>query len=157
MNKLGYIGFLYGEKENSGLERQEKNCKSFILSYSAEKPLLYSNAKITIGNKTIETNKAIWDTGATITAISHEVSSYLGASPKEAGTAISATDRSVRNIYLATIELPGDIVLHDVEIWDIGLDGYAAEVIIGMDIISRGRLVVETVNGVPTFSFCIEV
>lgn len=118
--------------------------------------MLYSNAKITIGNKIIETNKAIWDTGATITAISHAVSNYLSVLLKESGTVISATDRSERDIYLATIELPRGIVFRDMEVWDIGLDSYAAEVIIGMDIISKGRLIVEMVNGVPTFSFSVE-
>lgn len=154
MERFGYVGIIDGMKSN--IKTPEKRQKSFILSYGTEKPLLYSNAKITIGNKTIETNKAIWDTGATITAISSAVSKRIGAMPVESGTTISATDRSDSNIYLATIELPGDIVLHNVEVWDISLDDYAAEVIIGMDIISRGRLIVETVNGVPTFSFSIE-
>lgn len=94
--------------------------------------------------------------GATITAISSAVSRQFGVLPIEEGTAISATDCSESNIYLATIELPGGIVLHDVEVWDVSLDSYAAEVVIGMDIISRGRLVVENVRGVPTFSFSIE-
>ena len=68
MERFGYIGIMDGIKRN--VKAAEKSQKTFILSYNAEKPLLYSNAKITIGNKTIETNKAIWDTGATITAIS---------------------------------------------------------------------------------------
>lgn len=154
MERFGYIGIMDGIKRN--VKAAEKSQKTFILSYNAEKPLLYSNAKITVGNKTIETNKAIWDTGATITAISSAASKKFGASPVESGTTISATDRSASNIYLATVELPGDIVLHNIEVWDISLDDYAAEVIIGMDIISRGRLIVETVRGVPTFSFSIE-
>ena len=154
MERFGYVGIIDGMKSN--IKTPEKRQKSFILSYGTEKPLLYSNAKITIGNKTIETNKAIWDTGATITAISSAVSKQIGAEPVESGTTISATDRSDSNIYLATIELPGDIVLHNVEVWDISLDDYAAEVVIGMDIISKGRLVVETVNGIPMFSFSIE-
>ena len=37
----------------------------------------------------------------------------------------------------------------------MSLSDYAADVIIGMDIISQGKLVVEIQNGIPTFSFTI--
>lgn len=52
--------------------------------------------------------------------------------------------------------LPGGIIFHDVEVWDVDLAFHGADVVIGMDIISQGRLVVETVHGIPMFSFEIE-
>lgn len=150
LKKTGYIGILDGIKK----QRQEK--KTFTLLYDKEKPVLYSYAKILIGDRVIATDKAMWDTGATITAISHSAAKNLDTTPSDTGTSISATDRSDSDIYLATLELPGGIVFHDVEVWDVDLSDHGAEVVIGMDIISRGRFIVETVNGIPMFSFSIE-
>lgn len=155
--KLGYTGLLNGVKKGSDSSSEKKDTrKSFTLLYNPDKPILYSYAKITIGKRTIATDKAMWDTGATITVISHSTAKQFDAAPDEVGTSISATDRTDSDIYLATVELPGGIILHDIEVWDVDLSDHGAEVIIGMDIISRGRLVVETVNGIPMFSFSIE-
>ncbi|MDO5346558.1 MAG: retropepsin-like aspartic protease [Lachnospiraceae bacterium] len=157
MRKTGFTGTLIGTKENDKqLDLKHERCKSFSLSYNPEKPILYSYAKITIGDRTIITDKAMWDTGATITVISHATANQFDATPNEVGTSISATDRSDSDIYLATIELPGGIVFHNAEVWDVDLSDHGAEVVIGMDIISRGKLVVETVYGVPMFTFSIE-
>lgn len=157
MRKIGYMGILDGTKKNiSDSVKMERTCKSFTLLYDPKKPILYSYAKITIGDQTIATDKAMWDTGATITVISHAIAEKIEVEPDETGTSISATDRSDSDIYLATVELPGGIIFRDVEMWDVDLSDHGAEVVIGMDIISRGRLVVETVNGIPMFSFSIE-
>lgn len=155
--KIGYLGIL--DKVKNGAEPAAPaadSCKSFTLSYDPDDPKLYSYAKITVGDKTFITDKALWDTGATITAISYAVARELDALPSDTGISISATDRSDSDIYLATVELPGGIVFHDVELWDIDLADHGAEIVIGMDIISRGTLVIGTTDGLPTFSFRID-
>lgn len=156
--KIGYFGTLdkvRNQDQSDAGHRHKK--KSFTLSYDPDDPKLYSSAKITIRDQTIYTDKALWDTGATISAISHSTARQFDALPSESGTSISATSRSDSDIYLATVELPGGIVFHDVEMWDVDLSDHGAEVVIGMDIISRGRLTVETIHGVPTFSFDTEI
>lgn len=150
MRKTGYIGVLTGEKKTT-LKK-----KSFRLLYDKDKPILYSYAKVTVGDKIIATDKAMWDTGATITAISHAMAEEAEAVAFDSGTSVSATDRKGSDIYLATVELPSGIIFRNVEVWDIDLTYHGADVVIGMDIISQGRLVVETVNGIPMFSFEIE-
>lgn len=150
MERIGYVG-MFG-----GIKRVPKKKKSFKLLYDKEKPVLYSYAKITIGDKVFATDKAMWDTGATITIATHRIAKEFDADPVDTGTSISATDRSDSDIYLATLELPGGIVFENVEVWDIDLEVHNADIVIGMDIISQGRLVVETVNGIPMFSFEIE-
>lgn len=155
--RIGYTGFLSGAKnEAKQPEGTTRKQKSFSLSYDPSKPILYSYAKVTIGDKTIITDKAMWDTGATITVISHAMANQFNQIPNETGTSISATDRNDADIYLATVELPGGIVFHDTEVWDVDLSDHGAGVVIGMDIISQGKLVVENVNGIPMFSFYIE-
>lgn len=154
MKKIGYVGVLTGIRKNE--KEKPDNRKSFTLLYDPEKPILYSSAKVTIGGKTIFTDKAIWDTGATMTFISHATAERFGTVPDDHGTSISATDRNDADIYLATVELPGGIIFRDIEVWDVDLSHHGAEVVIGMDIISKGKLVVETVNNIPTFSFSIE-
>ena len=156
--KIAYFGTLdkvVDRRQSSAGHCRKK--KSFTLSYDPDDPKLYSSAKITIGGQTVYTDKALWDTGTTISAISHSTARQFDAPPSESGTSISATSRSDSDIYLATIELPGGIIFHDVEMWDVDLSDHGAEVVIGMDIISRGRLTVETIHGVPTFSFDTEI
>ncbi len=148
--KVGYCSLLTKDSVTKPKQR-----KTFTLSYDLNKPLLYSMAKITVNGKTLSTDRAIWDTGATITAFSNKIAEFLGASASESGVSISASNKGESNIYHATIELPGGIVFKDVEIWGMSLSDYAADVIIGMDIISQGKLVVEIQNGIPTFSFTI--
>lgn len=155
--RTGHLGILIGTKNTAERPAAASSMRrSFALSYDPEEPKLYSSAKVTINGKTISTDKAMWDTGATITAISHATAERYHAVPYDSGISISATDRSDADIYLATIELPGGIIFHDVEVWDFSLSHIDAEVIIGMDIISQGKLVVETVNGIPMFSFSME-
>lgn len=150
MKRTGYIGVI------DGVKKAPKEKKSFRLLYDKEKPILYSYAKIAIGDKVFATDKAVWDTGVTITIAAHRIARELPADPAGTGTSISATDRSDSDIYLATLELPGGIVFENIEVWDIDLEVHNADIVIGMDIISQGRLVVETVNGIPMFSFEIE-
>jgi len=155
--KKGYLGYLSGTKDGrKAKEETLPTIKGFKLSYDKEHPCLYSAVKITVGDKVIVADKALWDTGATMTCIQHSMTKKLEGKPKESGSSISATDRRDSDIYLGTVELPGGIVFHDIGIWDIALEDLEAEVIIGMDIISRGRLVVETVDGMPMFSFTAE-
>lgn len=152
--KVGYIGSVIGIKHGETTKKEPRK-KAFTLQYNPDDPRLYSPARITIGGKTIETENALWDTGATIIAISHKTAGKFDEKPAEIGTGISATDKVDSAIYRGTVELPGGIVFHDVDIWDIDLSAHGADVVIGMDIISRGKLVVETVNGIPTFSFSV--
>lgn len=153
--KVGYLGLLDGVKKETPPIKRTRT-KSFALTYDLEKPMLYSHAEVTICGKTIATNRAIWDTGATISALSKRMEEKVGALPDEEGIMHGATGNSDSNIYCATVELPGGIVFRDVDMWGIGLPGLDVDVVIGMDIISRGKLVVETVGGVPMFSFSVE-
>ena len=148
--KIGYCSLLTKESVTNN-----KRNKTFTLSYDLEKPLLYSMARITVNGKVFSTDKAIWDTGATITAFSNQIAEQLNASALESGISISASDTGESNIYRATIELPGGIIFRDTEIWGFPLSDFAADVVIGMDIIFQGKLVVEMQNGIPIFSFTI--
>lgn len=155
--RIGYLGMLDRPKNNTKpLTASQSTKKSFSLSYDPDDLRLFSSAKVTIGDKTFFTDKAMWDTGSTITAISHATAQQYHAIPNETGTSISATDRLDADIYQATIELPGGIVFRDIDLWDISLSHLDVEIVIGMDIISQGKLLVETVNGTPMFSFSIE-
>ena len=155
--RIGYSGILNGAKNNTKpVTASQSTKRAFSLSYDPNNLRLFSSAKITIGDKTLFTDKAMWDTRATITAISHATAQQYNAAPNETGTSISATDRLDTDIYQATVELPGGIVFRDIDVWHISLSYLDVEIVIGMDIISQGKLVVETVNDVPMFSFSIE-
>ena len=149
-NKAGMLGILDGYKTH---QYNQKIQKSFRLSYDQDELKLFSKAKITSSDKIYETDRAIWDTGASITAISHAGARKLAAAPSERGTTISATDLCTSDIYLATVELPGGIVFKDIELWDVDLSDAQYDVVIGMDIISRGDLHVISSTGSHAFYF----
>lgn len=144
--KTGHLGIIDGK-------RTAPKTNTFSLAYDSEQLKLLSPAKIEVGNKTILTDKAVWDTGANITMVSEKVTGKLSGDPvEEADThGIGGTDKT--RIYMGNVEFPGGIIFDDVTIWIQDLRDLDFEVIIGMDVISRGRLVVEERKGIPTFSF----
>ncbi len=95
---------------------------------------------------------AIWDTGATGSVITKKVAQDLGLQIVSWATVNHAGGQSENvPVYRVTIELPNHvgfvgIKAHEGEI-------AAADVLIGMDIISRGDFAVTNKDGKTTFSF----
>ena len=105
---------------------------------------------------------AIWDTGATHSAITKKVVDDLKLQPTGVRETRHAGGKSLNNTYLVNIVLPDGVMVPHVRVTEVHLipddnvsDDKQPQLLIGMDIIGFGDFAVTNVNGKTTFSFRI--
>lgn len=103
---------------------------------------------------------AIWDTGATHSAITRVIADDLGLKPTGIVEVHHARGKSSTNTYLVNISLPNKVMMGQVRVTEVELipDANSAEkdqpqVLIGMDIIGMGDFAVTNVNSKTVLSF----
>lgn len=103
---------------------------------------------------------AIWDTGATHSAITKRVVDDLGLQPTGVRETRHAGGKSSNNTYLVSIALPNKVMVPHVRVTEVQLipddnisDDKQPQLLIGMDIIGLGDFAVTNANGKTTFSF----
>ena len=94
---------------------------------------------------------AIWDTGATISAISKRVAEECRPTRVTETPVQGVHGMAYLPVHLITLELPNGIIIPGLEV--IAADLGDAEVLIGMDVITRGDLAVTNADGFTQFSF----
>lgn len=114
------------------------------VTVSASKEL-FPNAK---NNKYI----AIWDTGATNTAISSKVAKECGLIPTGQAVCNTANGESTVNTYIIDIGLPNSVNISSIQATEFkAVEG--SDLLIGMDIMSLGDLAISNYEGKTTFTF----
>jgi len=105
---------------------------------------------------------AIWDTGATHSAITKRVVDDLRLKPTGARETRHAGGKSINNTYLVNITLPNGVMIGQVRVTEVNLipddntaDDKQPQVLIGMDIIGLGDFAVTNANNKTTLSFQI--
>lgn len=96
---------------------------------------------------------ALWDTGATNTVITKRVAQALGLSQTGVALVHHAAGQSKKPKYIVNIMLPNNVGIPFVEVTEGDLMG--EDVLIGMDIITKGDFAITNVGGRTTFSFRI--
>lgn len=103
---------------------------------------------------------AIWDTGATHSAITKRVVDDLKLQPTGVRETRHAGGKSSNNTYLVNIVLPNQVIVPHIRVTEVQLipddnaaDNEQPQLLIGMDIISLGDFAVTNANGKTTFSF----
>ena len=96
----------------------------------------------------------MWDTGATHSVITQSTAKKLGLIPIGKVESHHADGSTLVNTYMTHIFLPNDIVLTNIRVTECS-DNTRFEVIVGMDIISRGDFAFTNKGGKSTFSFRI--
>src|SRR3989344_2278711 len=105
--------------------------------------------------------QALWDNGATNSAITRRVIEDLGIHPVRTTTIQHAGGTSPANIYLVNLVLPDNVMVESVHVSEVtAIDGHLphdqrANVIIGMDIIGLGDFAVTNFTNKTTLSFRI--
>lgn len=94
---------------------------------------------------------AIWDTGATHSAITQNVVNACGLKPTGMKSVKHAGGVSPTLTYLVNIGLPNGVAFTNLEVTLLQLAD--ADLLIGMDIIAMGDFAVTNVGGVTTFSY----
>lgn len=96
---------------------------------------------------------ALWDTGATCTTISEKVVKTLGLVPIGFGDVYHAGGSRKSGIYKVNILLPNKLESPPIKVLDGDLHDF--DILIGMDIISKGDFAVTHSDGKTTFTFRI--
>lgn len=99
----------------------------------------------------VEQFTGLWDTGATGTVISQECAKKLNLKPISKAKVFHANGESIVNVYAINIFLPNQVGFQFIKVTEGVLNG--TDLLIGMDIISRGDFVLTNFAGKTTFSF----
>ena len=102
-------------------------------------------------SKVYSSQNAVWDTGATNTLISSKVVMELGITPYGKSGFSSANDIVEANVYEIHLAIPPAGVVCNVLAMEKDDEDY--DVVIGMDVISKGDFVLTNHDGHSTFSF----
>jgi predicted aspartyl protease len=94
---------------------------------------------------------AIWDTGATGTVISQRVVDACGLKPIGIAEVNTANEKRLSSVYLASIFLPNHVYFPQLRVTEGTISG--GDVLIGMNIITRGDFAITNRDGKTTFSF----
>lgn len=151
MEKIGIITTADGMKEEP--VRVVKG-GYFCESYNPRAERLNTWATVIKDGKQIAVKRARWDTGSNITGIARNKTEVL--QPDWTAEVRGVGSSAQTDIYKADVVLPGGIRLSNVDVWAFDIEHLDADMIIGMDVISRGQLTVGMKNGMHVFSFFIE-
>lgn len=100
----------------------------------------------------IDSFQAIWDTGATNTAIASSVVTKLGLLPISFTQVATGGGTVTARVYLLNLVLPNNVVITGVQATELeNLNN--CDLLIGMDIISKGDFALTHVGGKACFSF----
>ena len=96
--------------------------------------------------------QCLWDTGATISAITKRVATELGL-PTEARIPIHHAGGTSNDVsqHFVNLQLPNNVVMVGRPVAQLPLTN--CDVIVGMDIISRGDFAISNLDGRTTFTF----
>ena len=84
--------------------------------------------------------KAVWDTGASLTAITQQVIDTLGIQKIDEVDNYTANGRRTAGVYLVNVYLPNNVAFFRIRVIDG--DIYGTDALIGMDIIGQGDFAV---------------
>lgn len=101
----------------------------------------------------VVTFRALWDTGATCSTISPKVAEILGLRHYRFVNVFHAQGESQTKLYKVNILLPNNVGFPVMTVLEGNLHDF--DVLIGMDIISRGDFVITNRGGKTLFSFQI--
>jgi len=104
-----------------------------------------------VGPTALKSYLAIWDTGATGTVVSQNVIDQLGLKPVGMTVASGIQGDHNTEVYLICVGLPNGVGFPSIKATRGIIRG--ADVLIGMDIITRGDFAITHQNGKTCFSF----
>jgi uncharacterized protein YchJ len=133
--------------------------RSFTQAHGGIVPVLTSSVSIQeafdpkVSHPTDPTKeyKAIWDTGATKTAISNKVAQECGLKPTGMCKVRTAAGEADACTYFVSVYLPNKVCFPQVRVTEAKI--FDADVLIGMDIIASGDFAVTNHKGKTYMSF----
>lgn len=99
--------------------------------------------------------KALWDTGSTQSLISDSIIKMINPVQKSKTKIVSGNEVFESAIYSISISLSEEITFRDVSVQNANLSEKDVDMILGMDIISRGDFEIRNYNNIVEFAFRI--
>jgi predicted aspartyl protease len=133
--------------------------QAFTRKYNSITAHIISECEISkpIGDSSQETMMttfcALWDTGASCSSIAKEVAEKLGLTPVSRATVYHANGQSIVNLYDISMALPNKTLFKYITVAEGMYTGF--DMLIGMDIITKGDFSISNFDGKTTFSFRI--
>ena len=133
--------------------------KAFTCKYSSIAGQIITSCEVSDFIKDVSqkysmtTFDALWDTGATCSAISKNVVKKLNLIPVSKVTVDHANGQSIVNVFEISLTLPNKTLFQSIRVTECALSGF--DLLIGMDVISHGDFSISNLNGKTTFSFRI--
>ena len=130
---------------------------AFTYKATGRANVLLSDVKVSahkeiIPNAISKDFKAIWDTGATNTAISERVVKQCDLLPISKAISNTANGQRTVNVYLIDLYLPNNVIIGGVRATEFtAVEG--SDLLIGMDVIGMGDLAISNYMGKTCFSF----
>lgn len=128
--------------------------KNFSLPYQNVVNKIITNSNISCNNKSMPA-KSLWDTGASCTCIAEEVIKTLGLIPISKVSILTPSSKTpvYRDTYMVNIELPNGVEIQNVNVCSSEIGNQGIDLLIGMDIISKGDFAISNFNNRTIFSF----
>jgi predicted aspartyl protease len=96
--------------------------------------------------------QALWDTGATASAISPRLATQLGLKPIGRTTVCAAGNKYESDVYFIDVLLPNKVMVQDVRVTRAEtIEGF--DLLVGMDIILLGDMAITNAGKQTVFSF----
>lgn len=94
---------------------------------------------------------SLWDTGANVSVITRRVVDALNLMPVSKGRASTPQGEYESSMYYIDLLLPNHVIIRDLLV----MEGQPAgcDILVGMDVISRGDFAVSPFDGKSTFTF----
>lgn len=138
---------------------QRQPLRSFNVAFNGITPVLTSQVRIQQAfdpkmfqpTVPITEYKAIWDTGATGTAITSKVAAECGLKPTGMCKVKTASGETDTCTYFISLYLPNKVCLPQIRVTQAVL--FDADVLVGMDVITKGDFAVTNHQGKTNMSF----
>lgn len=100
--------------------------------------------------------KAVWDTGATSSVIAERAARRMGLKPVDMGVIITATGQVEVPIYFLDVRLSNQLTVRNLRVMGSPMEQRDVDFLVGMDIISKGKLVIDNAGGKTTVTFTMD-
>lgn len=113
------------------------------------------NKVVLCANGIVDQALAQWDTGATNTCISEEIAKKYNLKPVSYAQSKTPSGKLTSPIYFIDIVLNNEVVFTNWTVMGSKIGEQGIDILIGMDVISKGDFAISNYNGTTQFSFRI--
>lgn len=128
---------------------------SFIVSHYNELHKALESYIDIGGEGSMMSVKALWDTGVAQSCVSYDIVKMIEPKRISKSKIASAERTLIEEVFSISVSLSDEITFRDVAVKATNLNEKNADMLIGMDIISRGDFEIRNLHGITQFAFRI--